>query len=63
MTKPNFQEMTLKELKAYVLANRYDDEAFYTYMDKRRAGNPNPVMITIEEADAKLKRRFGQRAI
>jgi hypothetical protein len=31
---PNFQEMSRKELRAYVLAHRDDDEAFYAYVDK-----------------------------
>lgn len=35
--KPNFQEMTRKELRAYVLAHRDDDEAFYAYVDKIKA--------------------------
>lgn len=29
--------MTLKELHAYVITHREDDEAFYTYVDKLRA--------------------------
>ena len=32
--KPNFKEMTKQELRAYVLAHRDDQEAFYVYMDK-----------------------------
>lgn len=35
--KPNFQEMNRKELRAYVLANRNDDEAFRAYMEKLNA--------------------------
>lgn len=34
MTKPNFQVMSRKQLRAYVLAHRDDDEAFYAYADK-----------------------------
>ncbi|MEH2066718.1 MAG: hypothetical protein V7K47_00705 [Nostoc sp.] len=34
MSKPNFQAMSRKDLHAYVLANRDDLEAFYTYVDK-----------------------------
>ncbi|MGK7902223.1 MAG: hypothetical protein AB4352_12585 [Hormoscilla sp.] len=34
MMKPNFQEMNRKELRAYMLANRDDDDAFYAYMDR-----------------------------
>ncbi|MBW4578553.1 MAG: hypothetical protein KME42_03145 [Tildeniella nuda ZEHNDER 1965/U140] len=32
--KPNFQAMSKSELRAYVLANRDDNEAFYAYTDK-----------------------------
>lgn len=32
----NFNEMTLKELRAYMLAHRDDNEAFYAYMDRSR---------------------------
>lgn len=32
--KPDFQAMSRKEFRAYVLKNRDDDEAFYAYMDK-----------------------------
>ncbi|RCJ42291.1 hypothetical protein A6770_08085 [Nostoc minutum NIES-26] len=34
--KPNFNEMSLKELRVYVLAHPDDNEAFYTYMDKSK---------------------------
>ena len=37
MSKPNFQEMSRKELHAYVLAHRDDQEAFYTYVDRLHA--------------------------
>lgn len=32
--KPNFDEMSLKELRSYVLAHRDDDDAFYAYRDR-----------------------------
>ncbi len=32
--KPNFNEMSRKELHTYVLAHRDDDEAFYALADK-----------------------------
>lgn len=35
--KPNFQAMSRKELRAYVLEHRDDNEAFYAYMDKSKA--------------------------
>jgi hypothetical protein len=37
MSKPNFQSMSQKELQAYVLAHRDDQEAFYAYIDKLHA--------------------------
>lgn len=38
--KPNFEAMSRKELREYVLAHRDDDEAFYALMDKIKQ-NPN----------------------
>jgi hypothetical protein len=35
--KPNFHDMTKKELRTYVLAHRDDNEAFYAYVDKINA--------------------------
>jgi hypothetical protein len=32
--KPNFQAMTIKELKGYLLEHRNETEAFNTLMDK-----------------------------
>ncbi|MFM6202728.1 MAG: DUF6887 family protein, partial [Dolichospermum sp.] len=34
MSRPNFQDMSTKELRAYVLSHRDDQEAFYIYVDK-----------------------------
>jgi len=34
MSKLDFQAMTQKDLHAYVLAHRHDQEAFYAYIDK-----------------------------
>jgi hypothetical protein len=33
MMKPDFEKMTRAELKAYMLENRSDDEAFHAYID------------------------------
>ncbi|GET42439.1 DUF6887 family protein [Microseira wollei] len=35
--KPDFKAMSRKELRAYILKHRDDDEAFYAYMDKLEA--------------------------
>ena len=40
---PNFQEMSLKELRTYVLEHREDDQAFYALVDRTEAANPNAV--------------------
>jgi hypothetical protein len=37
VSKPNFQAMDWKELHAYVLAHRDDQEAFHVYVDKLHA--------------------------
>ncbi|MBN3949117.1 MULTISPECIES: DUF6887 family protein [unclassified Nostoc] len=62
MTIPNFQQMPLEQLRAYILEHRNDDEAFHVYIDRRRAQSPKQVPMTIEEAEAELQRRFGQQA-
>lgn len=62
MTKPNFQQMPLEQLRTYILEYRNDDEAFYIYIDRRRAQSPKQMPMTIEEAEADLQRRFGQQA-
>ena len=43
MTKPDFQTMSLPDLRAYILEHRQDDEAFYTFVDRRKAANPDRV--------------------
>lgn len=40
MMQPNFEEMTRKELIAYILEHRDEDEAFRVLMDKAHA-DPN----------------------
>jgi hypothetical protein len=34
ISQPNFQGMSTKELRAYVLSHRDNQEAFYIYVDK-----------------------------
>jgi hypothetical protein len=48
--KPDFQAMTTKELKAYLLDHRDDTEAFHALMDKIRA-EPNPIWYKPEDTD------------
>ncbi len=37
MNQPNFQTMSQTELRAYVLANREDTEAFYALADRLKS--------------------------
>lgn len=60
MTQPNFVDMTDAELRVYVLQNPNNTEAFHTYVDRLHAANPNPQLMSIEEAEAELERRVKQ---
>jgi len=51
MRKPSFQAMTRKELLAYILAHREEDEAFRTYMDKVHAEPPIEVYPAPQSID------------
>ena len=42
--KPDFAAMSRKELRAYILKHRDDDEAFYAYMDRLKQ-NPNRSLL------------------
>jgi len=41
--KPDFNTMSKPELRAYVMAHRNDNEAFYTLVDRFRADSKNNV--------------------
>ncbi len=60
MTQPNFANMTDAELRAYVLQNPENTEAFHAYVDRLHTANPNPRLMSIEEAEAELERRVNQ---
>lgn len=51
MSKPNFKAMTLKELHAYVITHRENDEAFYTYVDRLYAEGTWIEMPPLESAE------------
>lgn len=40
--KPDFDTMSVAELKAYVFAHKQDTEAFYRLIDRLKADNPDP---------------------
>ncbi|MUG95327.1 hypothetical protein F7734_24360 [Scytonema sp. UIC 10036] len=60
MTKLNYNAMSDNDLLNYVKQHPEDNEAFYTYIDRKRAANPNPKPMSIEEAEAELQRRVSQ---
>ncbi|MGB7415980.1 MAG: hypothetical protein WA902_17385 [Thermosynechococcaceae cyanobacterium] len=37
MRQSDFQAMSLRDLRAHILSNREDDEAFYVYVDRKQA--------------------------
>lgn len=49
----DYSSMTDRELRAYVLAHRQDDEAFYAYMDRVRA-RPG-IVISPDDPEAEAK--------
>ncbi len=59
-TKPNYKEMSFKELRAYIVEHRQDDEAIHELFVNRR--NPNatqyPYEQTAEEMTEILKRKI-----
>jgi len=57
MSKPDFQVMTLEELRAYVLLNRTDDDALHEIALRARAAGKT---IPIDEFDLELRKRLQQ---
>ena len=58
MTKPNFNQMSRADLKAYVLTHRDDEEAFRAFITKPVArSKPYPAPLDEESI------RIGQEAI
>ena len=51
MNKSNFETMSRKELRAYILANREDEEAFHVYMDRALAepGEIHPAPQSLDD--------------
>lgn len=52
MMKPDFSKMTRQELRAYILANREDDQAIAALIQR---GNPNSPKFPFPKTDADLK--------
>lgn len=62
MTKPNFKQMTRKELKKYILAHPTDDEAIREFVLNRRSPKavlyPPPFTMAYEEVEAIFKAKL-----
>jgi hypothetical protein len=56
MTKPNFDQMTRQELRAYVLQHRDDEEAFHALCDRIYA-TPGIKIDSMEQLEQLLKQR------
>ncbi len=52
MMKPDFSKMTRLELRAYILANREDDDAIAALIQR---GNPNSHKFPFPKNDVDLK--------
>jgi hypothetical protein len=48
MTTPNYETMTLEELRQYILTHRADQDAFHAYIDRSKESGR---MITIDPTD------------
>jgi hypothetical protein len=62
MTKPDFSQMSRKALKAYVLANREDDDAIQALI-KRPAPNARTYPYPQTEADLQEMQALFQRKL
>ncbi len=55
MTNIDFEQMNLDELRKYVLTNREDTKAFYTYIDRSKADGR---MIIVDSEDDKWEKQI-----
>jgi hypothetical protein len=56
----NFEEMTQAELRAYVVANRQDNEAFHLWADRATANAPKTIYppVSMEEAERIIRSKI-----
>ena len=64
MSKPNFQSMSQKDLRDYVMAHRDEPEAFYAYVDKLHSEAnwiEMPLLESLQDLEAypEFTKRFG----
>lgn len=60
MSKPDYKIMSEADLRAYVIQNPDDQEAFYAYVDRVNELNPNRTPMSAEDAIAELQRQVAQ---
>ncbi len=60
MTLVNYQAMTLKELRRYILTHREDIAAFHAYVDRSKSEGR---MITINPNDENWEKQIQQAII
>jgi hypothetical protein len=58
MNQLNFQEMSDTELLTYVKQHPEDKQAFYVYVDRKRAASPQAVPMKLEDALSELEERI-----
>ncbi|WP_107670603.1 hypothetical protein [Cyanothece sp. BG0011] len=62
MTKPDFKQMTRKELKKYILSHPTDDEAIEEFIVNHRGTNtvvlPPPSTMSYEQVEAIFKEKI-----
>ena len=61
MTSLDYRTMSDNDLLAYVKQHPEDNEAFYTYVDRKRLLNTNATPMTLEQAEIELQRRIKQQ--
>ena len=61
MTSFDYSTMSDNDLLAYVKQHPEDNEAFYAYVDRKRADNANATPMTLEQAEIELQKRVNQR--
>lgn len=60
MSKPDYKIISEADLRAYVMENPNDQEAFYAYVDRVNELNPNRTPMSAEDAIAELQRQVAQ---
>ncbi|MDJ0616970.1 MAG: hypothetical protein QNJ63_09525 [Calothrix sp. MO_192.B10] len=55
MNQLNYQDMSDSELLTYVKQHPEDKQAFYVYVDRKRAASPQAVPMEVEDALFKLE--------